>query len=103
MSSPFDPRQARNTTRYKQERDHFMSSNPLCAECRKRGIVILAQELDHIVPVHRAPEKFWTKANWQALCKPCHEAKTRQEKMKREQAKISPEALKWRQDPMKFD
>ena len=35
--------------------------------------------VDHIIP-HKGDRKlFWDKTNWQALCKPCHDAKTARE------------------------
>ena len=35
-----------------------------------------AAVVDHIIP-HRGDEKmFWDEANWQALCKRCHDKKT---------------------------
>ena len=34
-------------------------------------------ELDHVMPVHVAPERYWSRNNWQALCNECHKAKTK--------------------------
>lgn len=99
----FDPRLARKTRRYQREREMFLLKNPLCAMCKERGIIKVADELDHKIPVHKAPEKFWTKSNWQGLCQKCHATKSAQEDAKRRQADLSPEVLKWRQDPLKFD
>lgn len=54
----------------------FLVSHPLCAKCLERGIYTKATVVDHIVP-HRGDQKlFWDPANWQALCKPCHDHKT---------------------------
>jgi 5-methylcytosine-specific restriction endonuclease McrA len=36
----------------------------------------LAQVVDHITPHRGDPAKFWDAANWQALCKRCHDRKT---------------------------
>ncbi len=44
----FDPRRARSTRRYRHARRVFLAANPLCAECRRNGIVRAASELDHI-------------------------------------------------------
>ena len=47
-----------------------------CEECRKQGRFVKATVVDHIVP-HRGDQKlFWDEANWQPLCKPCHDKKT---------------------------
>jgi len=69
----------RKTYRYQQFRDWFMRRNRLCAECERQGVVTLAEEMDHIVPVHQAPDRVWDVDNLQALCRPCHEEKTARE------------------------
>ena len=50
------------------ERDGFR-----CRCCGARGVRL---EVDHIQPVSRAPERAWEASNLQALCTPCHLAKT---------------------------
>jgi len=51
-------------------------NHPLCVACEGKGMVTAANEVDHIVP-HRGDQALmWDEANWQALCKPCHSAKT---------------------------
>ena len=75
-------RTQRSTSRYKKARRTFMRRNPLCAECKRQGITVAANELDHIKPVHVHPELFWDRTNWQPLCRPCHEAKTLSENRK---------------------
>lgn len=80
--SGFDVRKARNTTRYQRARRAYLRKNPLCAECRRNGIVMAAQELDHIIPMHRNPteEAFWNfETGVQGLCAPCHKAKSDRE------------------------
>ena len=69
-------RRYRSSQRYQKARRTFLARNPLCAQHRRKGQTVLAEELDHIVPVHKAPERFWDRTNWQPLCKPCHDAKT---------------------------
>ena len=51
-----DQRRLRNTPRYKNMRREFMQDAPLCAKCQRDGFTVGARELDHIVPVHLAPE-----------------------------------------------
>jgi 5-methylcytosine-specific restriction protein A len=47
--------------------------------CRAAGCIEPSTTVDHIVP-HRGDQKlFWDEANWAALCKPCHDAKTARE------------------------
>jgi 5-methylcytosine-specific restriction protein A len=55
-------------------REHFRR-NPLCVHCEAKGLVSLAVELDHIVPLHRGGSD--SEANRQGLCAECHAAKTR--------------------------
>lgn len=45
-----------------------------CAHC---GHVQLDMDIDHIRPHDNHPAWFWSRANLQALCKPCHTRKTR--------------------------
>jgi 5-methylcytosine-specific restriction protein A len=33
--------------------------------------------VDHIQPHRGDPGLFWAQSNWQSLCKPCHDRKTR--------------------------
>ena len=57
----------------------FLQLHPLCAECMEEGRYMKATVVDHIVP-HRGDQKmFWDRSNWQALCKRCHDRKTRRE------------------------
>lgn len=46
-----------------------------CAQC---GMVQAELDVDHIVKHNGDPAVFWDRANLQALCKPCHSAKTQQ-------------------------
>ena len=57
----------------------FLQVHPLCEECMKQGKYVKATVVDHIV-AHRGDEKlFWDRDNWRALCKHCHDRKTRRE------------------------
>ena len=53
---------------------HFQRE-PLCVMCKARGIVRLAEELDHIVALANGGEDV--PENRQGLCKECHAEKTR--------------------------
>lgn len=54
----------------------YLLRHPLCAECERNGRVTVANVVDHIIP-HRLNYKLqWDRANWQALCTSCHNAKT---------------------------
>lgn len=63
--------------RWRRARRLHLAEHPLCAECERQGITTAATVVDHIVP-HRGDERlFWNTANWQSLCKTCHDAKTK--------------------------
>lgn len=49
----------------------YRQDHPLCEKCG----VSLSQEVDHIVPLSKGGAKY-DHDNLQALCKPCHTAKT---------------------------
>ena len=87
----FNPRKARHTWRYVKMRKRFLAEHPLCAECERQGVVTPAQELDHIIPVEKAPELFWDVENLQGLCKRDHLEKTRAENRR----PVSPAQRAW--------
>lgn len=66
--------------RWTETRALLLAVEPLCRMCKAKGLVTLAEEIDHVVPLHKyqgddphAPE------NLQPLCKPCHQDKTVQD------------------------
>jgi 5-methylcytosine-specific restriction protein A len=64
-------------SRWRTARKRFLNSNPLCVYCLKDNKVVKATVVDHIIP-HRGDKiLFWDVSNWQALCKRCHDRKTR--------------------------
>jgi len=75
-------RQGKNSTqrgygyRWQKAREGYLAKHPLCVECEREGKVVVATDLDHIIP-HRGDQVlFWRESNWMALCKPCHSKKT---------------------------
>lgn len=46
----------------------------LCVACRAQGLVTVATEVDHIVPLSEGGGD--NESNLQSLCKPCHDAKS---------------------------
>lgn len=62
--------------RWQQARAGWLRSHPLCAHCERAGLVVAANEVDHIKPHKGDMAMFWDSSNWQSLCKPCHSAKT---------------------------
>ena len=54
--------------KWQKARKAWLRKHPLCVMCEKRGYVVLADVVDHIVP-HRGDMKlFWDTNNWQGLC-----------------------------------
>jgi len=49
----------------------------LCQPCNRKGKLSLAKEVDHIVPVAEGGTD--EDRNLEAICKPCHHAKTQAE------------------------
>lgn len=62
--------------RWQQARLVFLSNYPLCKHCEQDGRVKPATVVDHIIPHKGDKVLFDDRANWQPLCKPCHDKKT---------------------------
>ena len=78
---------------YRKFRFNYVKNNPLCEICKRKGLTVAGEELDHIIPRYKAPELKWDTANVQHLCTPCHIEKTRREN--RERQSTSPEHVRW--------
>ena len=61
---------------WNKQRDQFLNENPLCADCGKRGYIVPATVVDHIIPHKGNDVLFWDQTNWQPLCESCHNRKT---------------------------
>ena len=81
--------------RWQKARADHLRRNPLCVFCQRAGRLVPASVVDHITPPRLGdaklsgdPERiaaawklFWDRANWQPLCKRCHDStKQRMEK-----------------------
>jgi 5-methylcytosine-specific restriction enzyme A len=65
--------------RWRRARATYLARHPLCVQCQAEGHIEPSTTVDHVVP-HRGDQKlFWDEANWAALCKRCHDAKTARE------------------------
>lgn len=63
-------------SRWQKYRLRYLKEHPLCVRCQAEGRVVAATVVDHVIP-HRGDQVlFWSKNNWQALCKTCHDRKT---------------------------
>ena len=64
-----------NSKAWRVLRDQVLSEEPWCRVCHAVGFL----EVDHRIPVEVAPWLALERSNLQALCPPCHAAKTRRE------------------------
>ena len=60
-------------------RRKFLLRNPLCVQCKERGLVVAATQVDHVVPHQGDATRFWNVSNLQSLCASCHSRKTRRQ------------------------
>ncbi|WP_407733043.1 HNH endonuclease [Pseudomonas citronellolis] len=65
--------------RWQQARERYLLDHPLCVYCARKGMTTAASVVDHIVAHEGDPELFWDEANWQSLCKPCHDSDKQRE------------------------
>lgn len=67
--------------RWRKYREIYLKLHPLCAcdDCKKKGLPLPADVVDHIRP-HRGSKKlFWDPKNHQAMNSRCHSRKTARE------------------------
>lgn len=69
-----------HTSRWTKRSREFRKSHPLCENCKKKGLIVPSQVVDHIVPVALC-EDFWDETNWQALCQHCNLEKGNKDKL----------------------
>lgn len=63
-------------------RNRYLKSHPLCVECDRKGITRAARIVDHIEPFKLHPQLALDPNNMRSLCWPCHNkigAKVRRE------------------------
>lgn len=61
-------------------RERLFSRQPLCEECQANGRVTLATIRDHKIPLAEGGAD--DESNEQALCEPCHDAKSLAERIR---------------------
>lgn len=55
----------------------WFRSNPICVSCESYGVIQIAQELDHVVPLCKGGAD--DESNYQSLCIECHKEKSKDE------------------------
>lgn len=66
-------------SKLKRLRDELLHRKPLCEECERNGRVSASTVRDHIVPLAEGGTE--DESNIQALCDPCHDAKSKRERI----------------------
>jgi 5-methylcytosine-specific restriction protein A len=61
-------------SRWQKARATFLRRSPLCVDHQKRGRIVVATVVDHIIPHQGDQSLFWDSSNWQSLCKQCHDS-----------------------------
>ena len=54
----------------------YLSSHPYCRDCEERGILNIATEVHHVLPLLQRPDLRLDEANMLSLCKRCHSRRT---------------------------
>jgi 5-methylcytosine-specific restriction protein A len=80
---PAEHRRAKTSERgygaaWQKARAAYLAKHPLCRDIHRShaGRVVLATDVDHIVPHRGDKSLFWDSSNWQPLCHECHSRKT---------------------------
>ncbi len=63
-------------SKWQRAREAYLQDNPLCVRCARFDLVVAATVVDHIKAHKGDLGLFWSRSNWQPLCKPCHDVKT---------------------------
>lgn len=64
-----------HTHAWKKAARMFIQSNPLCAKCKEKGMLVPSVVTDHVIPKDACKDQ-WDSTNWQPLCKKCHAEKS---------------------------
>lgn len=71
----YDHKWNEHSKRYRQQQ-------PLCENCKAKGVTTGVDLVDHIIPVQVAPGLKHDDDNLQSLCSTCHAIKTAEDKLK---------------------
>jgi 5-methylcytosine-specific restriction protein A len=67
------------TSTWQRLRRLKLSTSPGCETCKRRGRLVYASVVDHIVPINAGGPAFPSLDGLQALCVQCHNSKTSRE------------------------
>jgi 5-methylcytosine-specific restriction enzyme A len=68
-----------NSGVWRKLRAAFIQSNPICVQCEQNDLVVIAEVVDHIVPLRKGGAAL-DEMNLQALCHSCHNKKSSSER-----------------------
>ena len=77
-----------------------LRQSPLCVECDRKGRTVLADVVDHKIPIRWRPDLRLDPKNHWALCTACHNGFKRRLEAYAEAAKKVDELILWCDDPM---
>ncbi len=60
-----------SSRRWRALRLEHLAAEPLCRECGKRGRVVAAEMVDHVIPIRQGGTRY-DHCNLQSLCNSCH-------------------------------
>ncbi|PIT51873.1 hypothetical protein BHC44_09700 [Snodgrassella alvi] len=60
--------------KWRKERARWLKEHPLCVYCNAQGRITPATVVDHIKPHNGDQRLFWSRSNWQSLCKLHHDS-----------------------------
>ena len=64
-----------HTKAWRMTRKFYIKDNPLCEQCKRKGITTAAQMVDHIKPI-RLGGHMYDNSNLSSLCNKCHAKKS---------------------------
>lgn len=64
------------TTQWQRLRYAHLSIEPACRSCRERGRLVMANTVDHVIPISKGGPAFPDHEGLASYCGPCHSAKT---------------------------
>lgn len=81
-----EAKRIRSTKRWQDLRELKLKADPLCQLCERRGRLVPATEVDHVVPLVDRPDLAYEWANLMSICRPHHNRKTAREALARRRA-----------------
>jgi 5-methylcytosine-specific restriction protein A len=69
-----------DTQAWRQLSAAVAARDPLCAGCKRKGLIVIGTQRDHVVPRKERPDLALVAENIENLCDRCHAKKTRRGK-----------------------